>query len=109
LGVGVVDAKKLLRCPADTLKIDRTLLSTIEREDSVRTLVAQICQVAERFELRCVAVGIETESQRTLLENIGCSDAQGFLFSAPVALNNFNTYLAEHTTVKNPAQKFSAR
>ena len=109
LGVGVVDAKKLLRCPADTLKIDRTLLATIEREDSVRTLVAQICQVAERFDLRCVAVGIETESQRTLLENIGYSDAQGFLFSAPVALNNFNAYLADHTAVKNPPKKYSAK
>ena len=109
LGVGVVDAKKLLRCPADTLKIDRTLLAAIEQEDNVRTLVAQICQVADRFDLRCVAVGVETESQRTLLENIGCSDAQGFLFSAPVGLKQFSTYLADHTVDKKPAKKFSSQ
>ncbi|XOV82556.1 MAG: bifunctional diguanylate cyclase/phosphodiesterase [bacterium] len=100
LGVGVVDAKKLLRCPADTLKIDRTLLAKVEHQDIVRTLVAQICQIADRFDLRCVAVGVESDAQRILLENLGCSDAQGFLFSEPVALPKFSGYLADQALTK---------
>ena len=96
LGTELVDTNKLLRCPADTLKIDRSLIANIEHDDAARRLVAQICQVGQRFSLRIVAVGVETEQQRQLLENLGCTDAQGYLFSQPVALDTFHTYLAQN-------------
>jgi EAL domain-containing protein (putative c-di-GMP-specific phosphodiesterase class I) len=100
LGVGIVDAQKLLRCPADTLKIDRTLLASMQSDSSVRTLVAQICQVGERFDLRTVAVGIENESQRNLLENLGCTDGQGYLFSAPIPMIDFPRYVSTSVAPK---------
>ncbi len=95
LGTCVVDTNKLLRCPADTLKIDRSLISQIEQDSDARKLVAQICQVGERFRLRVAAVGVETEAQRSLLENMGCTDAQGYLFSTPVPLEDFQQFLAQ--------------
>ena len=37
---------------------------------------------------------METDEQRTLLENMGCTDAQGYLFSTPVPLEDFQQFLA---------------
>ena len=95
VGTGVVDTKKLLRCPADTLKIDRSLVASVETDASARTLIEQICRVGQRFQLRVVAVGVETEEQRRILEDLGCTDVQGFLFSSPVPLNEFQRLLNE--------------
>lgn len=95
LGTGVVDTKKLLRCPADTLKIDRSLIASLETDASARTLIEQICRVGQRFQLRVVAVGVETEEQRRILEDLGCTDVQGFLFSSPVPLDEFQRLLTE--------------
>ena len=95
LGVGIVDTNKLLRCPADTLKIDRSLVARMEHDPSAHILVEQICQVGDRFQLRVVAVGVETETQRRLLENLGCTEAQGYLFSAPIPLRDFQRYLSD--------------
>lgn len=95
LGVGIVDTNKLLRCPADTLKIDRSLVANIEDDPSARTLVEQICNVGQRFNLRTVGVGVETESQRQILEDLGCTDAQGYLLSEPVPLESFQKFLAK--------------
>jgi len=93
LGTDVVDAKKLLRCPADTLKIDRSLVASMESDASARTLIEQICRVGRRFQLRVVAVGVETGEQRRILEDMGCTDAQGFLFCKPVPLVEFQRFL----------------
>ncbi len=95
LGSSLIDAAKLLRCPADTLKIDRSLVSRMEDDREARELVARICQLGQRFELRVVAVGVERPGQLTLLERFGCTDVQGYLLSPPVAPERFRAMLGE--------------
>ena len=93
LGGSLIDAAKLLRCPVDTLKIDRTLVARMEEDREARELVSQICSLAERFELRVVAVGVEKTSQLTMLQRFGCTDVQGYLLSPPVSLEQFRAML----------------
>jgi len=93
LGRGLVDADRLLRCPADTLKIDRSLVLRMETDPQARELVQSICTLGQRFELRVVAVGVERDSQLTLLQRAGCSHVQGYLFSPPVSLARFGELL----------------
>ena len=95
LGDGVLDTTKLLRCPADTLKIDRSLIAQVASDDSARRLVAHICELGTRFQLRVVAVGVETEAQRDALIECGCTVAQGYFYSAPVPLESFHRFLVE--------------
>jgi EAL domain-containing protein (putative c-di-GMP-specific phosphodiesterase class I) len=97
LGGSLIDAAKLLRCPADTLKIDRSLISRMEEDRESQDLIAHICRLGERFELRVVAVGVETPSQLTALERMGCTDVQGYLLSPPVSLAQFRLLLAQET------------
>ena len=91
--MGVVDTEKLLRCPADTLKIDRTLIAQIETDANALMLVEHIIELSARFNLLTVAVGVESEKQRSLLAKLGCSHAQGFLFTAPIPLADFPGFL----------------
>ncbi|MEM7079505.1 MAG: EAL domain-containing protein [Pseudomonadota bacterium] len=95
LGLGIVDTTKLLRCPADTLKIDRSIIAKIQTSEQARALVDQICRVGHRFSLRVVAVGVETEAQRNLLIDLGCTEAQGYLFAEPIPLERFHRYLVD--------------
>ncbi len=95
LGSSLIDAGKLLRCPADTLKIDRALISRMEEDREARELVAQICQLGQRFELRVVAVGVERPGQLAALARAGCTDVQGYLFSPPVPPAQFRAMLAQ--------------
>jgi EAL domain-containing protein (putative c-di-GMP-specific phosphodiesterase class I) len=94
LGSGLVDTTRLLRCPADTLKIDRALVGRIETDPFARELAERICALGERFGLRVVAVGVEREAQLALLQGMGCTEIQGYLISPPVTLQRFGELLA---------------
>jgi EAL domain-containing protein (putative c-di-GMP-specific phosphodiesterase class I)/GGDEF domain-containing protein len=94
LGGGLLDAARLLRTPADTLKIDRTIVERMDTDPNARELAEGICQLGRRFDLRVVAVGVERESQLAILRQAGCTDAQGFLFSPAVSLAQFRELLA---------------
>ena len=94
LGNSLIDANKLLRCPADTLKIDRGLIASLCHDAQAADLVKQICQLGQRFKLRVVAVGVETHEQLTRLVDYGCSDVQGYLLSPPVAISEFYQLLS---------------
>ncbi|MCZ6710399.1 MAG: bifunctional diguanylate cyclase/phosphodiesterase [Gammaproteobacteria bacterium] len=93
LGNSLIEANKLLRCPADTLKIDRGLISGLGKDPQTADLVQQICQLGQRFKLRVVAVGVETTEQLKQLADYGCSDVQGYLLSSPVPLTDFHHLL----------------
>ena len=84
LGKTLIDADKLLRCPADTLKIDRGLSANMESNPATLKLIEQICDLGERFGLRVVAVGVESDAQLALLSDFGNIDIQGYLISPPV-------------------------
>lgn len=95
LGGSLIDAAKLLRCPADSLKIDRALINRMDEDREASQLIAHICQLGRRFELRVVAVGVERASQLSALERFGCTDVQGYLLSPPVSLHQFRILLSE--------------
>ena len=98
LGNSLIEPNKLLRCPADTLKIDRGLIAALCIDAQAADLVQQICQLGARFNLRVVAVGVETDEQLTRLADYGCSDVQGYLLSPPVPLEDFSELLGRPKT-----------
>ena len=94
LGKELIDSDKLLRCPADTLKIDRSLVAKIDSHPASRDLIRQIWAIGDRFNLRVVAVGVETESQLEQLRTLGNLDIQGYLLSPPVPIDQFHQLLS---------------
>jgi EAL domain-containing protein (putative c-di-GMP-specific phosphodiesterase class I) len=57
----------------------------------VRTIIA----MAESLNLGIIAEGVETEEQRQLLMNKGCGNFQGYLFSMPVSIEQFEALLKQ--------------
>jgi EAL domain-containing protein (putative c-di-GMP-specific phosphodiesterase class I) len=66
---------------------------TIDRSDQeiVRTIIA----MAQSMNLSIIAEGVETEQQRQLIANRGCTNYQGFLFGRPVPIEEFETLLRQ--------------
>jgi len=83
-GTGYSSLSYLQRFPIDCLKIDRSFISgpdTGENDEIVRAIVA----LAQNLGLGVVAEGVETETQLSLLRDLSCENAQGFMFSRPVS------------------------
>ncbi len=92
-GTGYSSLAYLRRFPVNTLKIDRSFVSGVDRSADDRALVAAIVRLAESFQLNVVAEGIETAQQRDAVHALGCERGQGFLFSRPVPGPEFTALL----------------
>ena len=86
-GTGYSSLSYLRRLPVDTVKIDRSFTSELGTDDTDVTIVAGIIGLARGLGLQVVAEGVETERQAEILMELGCTQAQGFLYSPPVALD----------------------
>ena len=84
-GRGSSSLSYLQRLPIDVLKIDKSFIDTVDDDARDTALVRTILRLAETMSLRCVAEGIETESQLHALREMGCAYGQGFLFARPAS------------------------
>jgi EAL domain-containing protein (putative c-di-GMP-specific phosphodiesterase class I) len=83
-GTGYSSLSYLQRLPIDVLKIDKSFIDGVDDDARGAALVRTILGLAETMSLRCVAEGIETESQLQALTALGCAYGQGFLFAHPL-------------------------
>lgn len=82
-GTGYASLSQLQRMPVDILKIDRSFVAALNDGDQSRELLQAILGVGEALSLSVVAEGIEERRQMTMLEEMGCEMAQGFLMGKP--------------------------
>lgn len=84
-GTGYSSLSNLQAFPFDKIKIDRSFVSQVTREDSARSILRAIVGLGRSLDLPVVAEGVETEAQRKIVFDEGCPQAQGFYFGAPAA------------------------
>jgi len=89
-GTGFSSMTYLKRLPLDQIKIDRTFVSDILKDPISGAVAQAIISVAGAMGLQVIAEGVETEEQRAFLAKLGCHAFQGFLFSHPLPLGEFN-------------------
>lgn len=94
-GTGYSSLVYLKRFPVDTLKIDQAFVRDMLENQNDRAIVATIIAMAQQLGLTPVAEGVELEGQRELLQELGCLQAQGFLFSRPEPAEAFTRRLLE--------------
>jgi diguanylate cyclase (GGDEF)-like protein len=83
-GAGRRSLANVRRVPADRLKIDDTLVTGVGDDAGDRVVVSSILHLGAALGLQVTAAGIETRSQRTSLERMGCTHAQGNLWAPPL-------------------------
>jgi EAL domain-containing protein (putative c-di-GMP-specific phosphodiesterase class I) len=88
-GTGFSSLSYLSKLPVDTLKIDRSFVSDMTAGPDGLALVSTIINLAHALKLCVVAEGVETEDQSRLLRLVNCDEMQGYLFSKPVPVEDF--------------------
>jgi EAL domain-containing protein (putative c-di-GMP-specific phosphodiesterase class I) len=84
-GTGYASLSHLQRMPVDILKIDQSFVAALSQEGQGRELLEAIVGVGHALSLEVVAEGVETQSQMTTLQEMGCQWAQGSLIGRPDA------------------------
>ena len=92
-GTGYSSLAYLTQLPLDQLKIDQSFIRNIGSKPSDAVIVQAIIDMTETLGLEVIAEGVETQAQRELLEQYGCTLYQGYLFSKPVPLAAFEALL----------------
>ncbi|WP_286233983.1 putative bifunctional diguanylate cyclase/phosphodiesterase [Thalassotalea sediminis] len=95
-GTGYTSLTMLKDLTVDEIKIDRSFVSEIEHDERSKTIVNAIIAMAQSFGVNIVAEGIETAKQMSLLQTMGCQEAQGFYLAKPMPINELVTHLKEN-------------
>jgi diguanylate cyclase (GGDEF)-like protein/PAS domain S-box-containing protein len=100
-GTGYSSLSYLKRLPLDQIKIDQSFVRDITTDKTDLVMVKTIVDLGVNFEMDVIAEGVETQAQLELLRQSGCNNFQGYLFSKPVPVDQFEVLLSRDLTKLN--------
>lgn len=89
-GSGASSLNTLKNTPFDVIKIDREFLNDFIESERGQKIIAHTVQMTKDIGLDLIAEGVETKEQEMFLQNCGCNIAQGYYYSKPVPIEEFN-------------------
>ncbi|MGH1461658.1 MAG: EAL domain-containing protein [Neptuniibacter sp.] len=98
-GTGYSSFSYLHRFPIDTIKIDRSFVSTMHENTKSNAIVRTICTLAESLEMNAVAEGVECKEDHEALVSFGCNLGQGYYYSKPIPEEDFIELLKIHNSL----------
>ncbi|MBM5793069.1 MAG: EAL domain-containing protein [Cyanobacteria bacterium K_DeepCast_150m_m2_101] len=93
-GTGFSSLASLQRLPLQRLKIDRCFVQDLPSNRSDRSIVKATILMAHELGLSCLAEGVETDSQREHLLELGCDSFQGYLLGRPMPAEQLKELIA---------------
>ncbi len=96
IGADVIDPTLLTWLPSTTWKFHRELVARLPEDRAAAALVEALVDAARAQGIMTVAVGVEREEQRAMLESLRCDALQGYLFAEPLSPADFTALLAAH-------------
>ncbi|MEI7612168.1 MAG: ABC transporter substrate binding protein [Betaproteobacteria bacterium] len=95
-GTGYSSLSYLTRLPLDELKIDKSFVANLPGNHNDEVIAQTIITMGKSLGLRVVAEGVETEAQRSFLNEHGCHTYQGYYYSRPVPIDEFMALLQQN-------------
>ncbi|MCL7944852.1 EAL domain-containing protein [Marinobacter sp. ATCH36] len=99
-GTGYSALSYLKSYPFDTLKIDKSFVQDVMKEQDDASLVKAIINMAHSLGLRVIAEGVEEEAQTHFLQREGCDYSQGYFYSRPLPEGEFGDWLRTNHRVR---------
>jgi EAL domain-containing protein (putative c-di-GMP-specific phosphodiesterase class I) len=93
-GTGYSSLSYLQRFPFDKVKIDKSFVKNLAETRTSGAIVRAIVSLCTALEMTTTAEGVETEAQYLSLAALGCTEAQGYLFSQPCPASDL-AYIAQ--------------
>jgi len=93
-GTGFSSLSYLDRLPVDRLKIDRSFVAPLDDSRTGARIAEMIVSLGHTLGITVLAEGVEDPEQAVILKNIGCNEAQGYLYAKPMPLNELLVWLA---------------
>ncbi|MCP5228337.1 EAL domain-containing protein [Accumulibacter sp.] len=94
-GTGFSSLSQLMRITVDRIKIDRCFVRDILTDRTAAAVSLAVMAMARSLDVKVVAEGVESEGQLRFLRDRGCDEMQGFYFSRPLPLQDFERLLRE--------------
>jgi EAL domain-containing protein (putative c-di-GMP-specific phosphodiesterase class I) len=95
-GTGYAMMQQLKVIPATELKIDRSFIFDMHRDERDRVIVQKTIEMGHELGIHVIAEGVETKEQLDFLHLKGCDSAQGYFFSRPLPANEMVTWLHQY-------------
>lgn len=92
-GTGYSSLAQLARLPLYEIKIDRSFVTNLQTSSDSRKIVDATIRLAKGMDLVCVAEGVEDAAVARTLDDMGCELAQGYFFSRPLPVGDFDAWL----------------
>ena len=101
-GTGYSSMSLIKQFPIDTIKVDRSFVRDLPIDANDRAITKTVIALGKALNLTIVAEGVETAAQEEFLRDQHCDEIQGFLFTKPLAGDDFAAFAREHgiTTLK---------
>ena len=104
-GTGWSSLSRLHSFPIDKLKVDQSFISGVRSRGDDAPIAAAVVAMARSLHLATVAEGVETIEQLALVDQLGCREIQGYLFSKPIPREAFEDLLRNSPDLRLPGSE----